>query len=63
MLPDRVSNPEPLTYESGALTIALRGLAGYSRKNLVPKRQILSLQDKHQFTASSKQENKDSCGF
>ena len=25
MLPDRVSNPEPLTYESGALPIALRG--------------------------------------
>ena len=25
MLPDRVSNPGPLTYESGALTIALRG--------------------------------------
>ena len=25
MLPDRVSNPEPLTYESGALPIVLRG--------------------------------------
>ena len=25
MLPDWVSNPEPLTYESGALPIALRG--------------------------------------
>ena len=25
MLPDRVSNPGPLTYLSGALTIALRG--------------------------------------
>ena len=25
MLPDQVSNPEPLTYESGALPIALRG--------------------------------------
>ena len=25
MLPDRVSNPGPLTYDSGALTIALRG--------------------------------------
>ena len=25
MLPDRVSNPGPLTYESGALPIALRG--------------------------------------
>ena len=28
MLPDRVSNPGPLTYESGALPIALRGQAG-----------------------------------
>ena len=26
MLPDRVSNPGPLTYESDALPIALRGL-------------------------------------
>ena len=26
MLPDRVSNPGPLTYESGALPIALLGL-------------------------------------
>ena len=28
MLPDRVSNPGPLTYESGALLIALRSPAG-----------------------------------
>ena len=27
MLPDRVSNPEPVTYQSGALPIALRGPA------------------------------------
>ena len=27
MWPDRVSNPGPLTYESGALQTALRGLA------------------------------------
>ena len=27
MLPDRVSNPGPLTYASGALLIALRGPA------------------------------------
>ena len=27
MLPDRVSNPGPLTYESGALSIALCGPA------------------------------------
>ena len=31
MLPDRVSNPGPLTYESGALPIALRGPAIYCR--------------------------------
>ena len=29
MLPDRVSNPGPLTYESGALPIALGGPAGF----------------------------------
>ena len=29
MLPDRVSNPGPLTYESGALPIALRGPAHF----------------------------------
>ena len=37
MLPDRVSNPGPLTYESGALPIALRGPAprmGLRRKKL-----------------------------
>ena len=32
MLPDRVSNPGPLTYESGALPIALRGPALMCRK-------------------------------
>ena len=32
MLPDRVSNPGPLTYESGALPIALRGPAIFSRR-------------------------------
>ena len=30
MLPDRVSNPESLTYESGALPTALRGPAKLS---------------------------------
>ena len=37
MLPDRVSNPGPLTYESGALLIALRGparLIEFNRKNM-----------------------------
>ena len=32
MLPDRVSNPGPLTYESGALPIALRGPACFINK-------------------------------
>ena len=32
MLPDRVSNPGPLTYESGALPIALRGPANFGRE-------------------------------
>ena len=31
MLPDRVSNPGPLTYESGALPIALRGPANLAK--------------------------------
>ena len=32
MLPDRVSNPGPLTYESGALPIALRGPAKVEKR-------------------------------
>ena len=35
MLPDQVSNPGPLTYESGALQIALHSLAE-SEKNWMP---------------------------
>ena len=35
MLPDRVSNPGPLTYESGALPIALRGPAMFDGNNPV----------------------------
>ena len=35
MLPDRVSNPEPLTYESGALPIALRGPASLAGQRFV----------------------------
>ena len=34
MLPDRVSNPGPLTYESGALPIALRGPAKQVSQNV-----------------------------
>ena len=36
MLPDRVSNPGPLTYESGALPIALRGPATLGHEKSVP---------------------------
>ena len=35
MLPDRVQNPGPLTYESGALPIALRGPALFGKKLLL----------------------------
>ena len=35
MLPDRVSNPGPLTYESGALSIALRGPAFLKSKQSI----------------------------
>ena len=35
MLPDRVSNPGPLTYESGALPIALRGPANATENILL----------------------------
>ena len=41
MLPDRVSNPGPLTYEPCALPIALRGPALY-----VCKKYCLSLEHK-----------------
>ena len=35
MLPDRVSNPGPLTYESSALPIALRGPAANALKVVI----------------------------
>ena len=37
MMPDRVSNPGPLTYESGALPIALRGPAKVSEVEIKKK--------------------------
>ena len=43
MLPDRVSNPGPLTYESGALPIALRGPA--SRRQQLCKIILKSMQN------------------
>ena len=47
MLTDRVSNPGPLTYESGALPIALRGLAdkGSSGMERQTPTQVVSDQD------------------
>ena len=45
MLPDRVSNPGPLTYESGALPIALRGPASVKEDNFCHLL-FASLQDK-----------------
>ena len=48
MLPDRVSNPGPLTYESGALPIALRGPAPFRQDILVDKRfEIVKRNFKH----------------
>ena len=40
MLPDRVSNPGPLTYESGVLPIALRGPAPFSGLALLAKKDL-----------------------
>ena len=40
MLPDRVSNPGPLTYESGALPIALRGPASHQELTPIDQRGI-----------------------
>ena len=37
MLPDRLSNPGPLTYESGALPTMLRGPAVISDERLIMK--------------------------
>ena len=43
MLPDRVSNPGPLTYESGALPIALRLVSEISYAMTLSVRLCLSL--------------------
>ena len=65
MLPDRVSNPGPLAYESGALPIALRGpraVVSYWRKyvhevlnNLLggprlPRKSVVRLTDRPDIT-------------
>ena len=43
MLPDRVSNPGPLTYESGALPIALRGPANRLGGLSPPRKRVVRL--------------------
>ena len=48
MLPDRVSNPGPLTYESGALPIALCGpamLSSHSYYNIMMSIHVYSVYD------------------
>ena len=40
MLPDRVSNPGPLTYKSGALPIALRDLAVFKVNEFLQGKQL-----------------------
>ena len=44
MLPDRVSNPGPLTYESGALPIALRVLAHLKCRDMMSRNVACELQ-------------------
>ena len=48
MLPDRVSNPGSLTYESGALLIALRGLV--NRLGGLPRKSVVRLTDRPDMT-------------
>ena len=59
MLPDRVSNPGPLTYESGALPIALRSPAKSVRSMSPKARDILSSMVTHylSYTAEKSMKN------
>ena len=52
MWPDRVSNPGPLTYESGALPTALRGPAYYSEKQT--GRYIVQMAEKEEMYPDTK---------
>ena len=55
MWPDRVSNPGPLIYESGALPFTLRGPAldkGRSGNNILKTRQELALSAQNHYTLS-----------
>ena len=54
MLPDRVSNPGPLTYESGALPIALRGPAwNFSCSNCTNDKWDMGIMEAHPKVFSS----------
>ena len=44
MLPDRVSNPGPLTYESGALPIELCGPAAASKLKVLTRERLVKTQ-------------------
>ena len=48
MLPDRVSNPGPLTYELGALPIALRSPAWFVATLILQKVKVISAEQKGQ---------------
>ena len=63
MLPDRVSNPGPLTYESGALPIALHGPA-YLMLDFYAKTWIrFSLRDKRLFEITEVKMTRVDCMF
>ena len=47
MWPDQVSNPGPLTYESGALLTALRGPATLEESKEKRGRKVMSLEDNY----------------
>ena len=50
MLPDRVSNPGPLAYGSGALPIALRGPANGLGDLSLPGKSVVKLTDRPDMT-------------
>ena len=61
MLPDRVSNPGPLTYESGTLPIALRGPAVRYGLKYCLKGQLNSKQPTNQLKSHWANCNQYSC--
>ena len=50
MLPDHVSNPGPMPYESGALLIALRGPANRLGGLSPPRKSVVRLTDRPDLT-------------